>query len=124
MRARFRQFGTLLAIITIALHTALLGVAAVTAAPSSVDPFSIICHSGAETGGTADHPANQTPAPTHACDHCNLCGTAPPSNLPATVAFLKLDPAPLLHRLIAATDLPGAGIISRSNPARGPPVFA
>jgi hypothetical protein len=123
MRAHLRQFAGLVAIITIALHTGLWGIAAAHPVASGVDPFSVICHSGT-TDDTTEQPANQAPARTHACDHCNLCGTAPLSSLPAAVSVLKLAPAPLLHRLVAANVLASAGIVSRSNFARGPPVFA
>lgn len=125
MRTRYRQVAGLVAIITIALHTALWGIAAAHPVASAVDPFSVICHSDA--GGTviADQlPANPASAPTHACDHCNLCATAPAANLPDTVAVFMLEPTRLLHRLIEATVLPRAAITNRSNPARAPPVFA
>lgn len=124
MRARCRQITGLLAIIAIVLHTALWGAAAAYPMASGADPFSVICHSSAEADGAADQPQNPVLPPTHACDHCNLCGTAAASNLPAIIAVFKLDPARLLHRLIAPTALPTAGIANRANPARAPPVFA
>ncbi len=125
MRTRFRQFAGLMAIIAIALHTALWGVAVAHPVAPGADPFSVICHSDAGATLVADQlPANPVSAPTHACDHCNLCATAPPSNLPDTVVIFKLDPARLLHRLTEANVLPRAGITKRSNPARAPPVFA
>ncbi len=42
-------------------------------AGATVDPFSIICHSGL-TSASEQTPANQTP--TKACDHCSLCFVA------------------------------------------------
>ena len=113
-----RSFGWL-AILAVALHTVLWGVAAPMAAP--FDPFSVICQSGTLA------PAEQTPAgpasmPSSACDHCTLCGAAaaPPVTLDR-IAAGQLLPAKLLHVLRTAVSAPRDGVASNPYQARGPP---
>ena len=72
MRTGVRQVLGIVAIMAIALHTALWGVAPVHVSASAVDPFSVICHSGTEAGDTAKEiPANPASTPSRPCDHCN-----------------------------------------------------
>jgi hypothetical protein len=66
-----RSFGWL-AILVFALHAVLSGVA-LPAAASTLDPFSVICHSGVQADPADQSP--DTPQPV-ACDHCTLCGAA------------------------------------------------
>jgi hypothetical protein len=124
MRVGIRRVLSWVAIYAIALHTILLSVAPLTAAPT-IDPFSVICHSE----GSATSPAEQTPAipvsaPSHACDYCNLCNAmAPPDELDSVVAA-QLVPARLLHILRPATAATRDGIAANLKRARGPPSFA
>jgi hypothetical protein len=107
-----------LAILAIALHTVLAGVA-MPAAASTLDPFAVICHSGTQA------PAEQTPevpAPSSSCDHCTLCGAAatPPLTLDR-IAAGQLLPAKLLHVLLPAPATARDGLSSNPHQARGPP---
>ncbi len=113
-----RSFGWL-AIIAIALHAVMGGFAPAMASGSPVDPFSVICHSGAPA--SADQ-APGTPTPSSSCDHCTLCGAAaaPPLSLDR-VAAGQLLPAKLLHVLTPAVSAPRDGLASHPQQARGPP---
>jgi hypothetical protein len=113
-----RSFGWL-AVLAIALHTVLSGVPMT----SSVDPFSVICHSGTQATTTDQTPA--TPVPSSTCDHCTLCGAAaaPPVTLDR-IAAGQLLPAKLLHVLRPAVSAPRDGLASNPHQARGPPQFA
>jgi hypothetical protein len=123
MRGGVRRTLSLLAITAIALHAVLWGAAAPPAASATIDPFSIICHS--ETPGAA--PDAQTPgdsAPTHACDHCNLCSvTAPPAALDTVLAG-RLEPARLLQILRPLASAARSSRATTPKLARGPPSFA
>ena len=122
MRLGGRRLLSLLAIYAIALHTILWG-AGIPYAGASVDPFSVICHS------EADAPAGQTPAepasaPTHACDHCNICNAmAPPAPEPGAVIAL-LSPPSLLAILRPTMAVVPDGLSDNPNRARGPPAVA
>jgi hypothetical protein len=65
MRIRFRQVLSIVAIIAIALHSALWGGPATRPATAAVDPFSVICHSGGNADRAPD-PAPDSTAPGHA----------------------------------------------------------
>jgi hypothetical protein len=93
-------------------------------AGSAVDPFSVICHS--EAPATADQPAPASPAsaPTHACDHCNLCNAAGPPAALDSVLAAQLAPARLLHVLRPASAAVRDHLATTHNRARGPPAFA
>ena len=112
----------MLAITAIALHAVLWGVAPLSAGPAA-DPFSVICHSDAAAPSDSS-PADPASAPTHACDHCNLCSaTAPPAALD-TVHAGQLLPAKLLQVLRPATAAAYDSITDNPNRTRGPPQFA
>lgn len=123
MRTRFRRLLGIVAITVIALHSALWGGQATRTATAAVDPFSVICHSG----GNADTAPDQAPAdsaPSHACDHCNLCGSTPsPTTSPAAVV-IWLPPNRPSHVLEPVSTIPRAGLEVTLKGARGPPVFA
>ncbi|MEP7030326.1 MAG: hypothetical protein ABI830_05270 [Pseudolabrys sp.] len=113
-----RVFGVV-AIVVIALNAVLAGLSPVIAAPS-IDPFTVICHSGADAAG-GETPAD-TPAPANPCHHCTLCSAAPaPSASLDTVLARQLLPAKLLHVLRPAPVAPRDGIASNPHQARGPP---
>jgi len=121
MRAVLRRITSGLAVYAIALHTILWAAAAPLAVPS-VDPFSVICHSGAGA------PAEQAPAdgnfvPGHACDHCNLCtAVAPPAPSAALAAYLA--PARVL-KVLRPLDVPRHDDFAADpKRARGPPAVA
>lgn len=116
MRSGVKRVLSVLAIYAIALHTILSGIAP-PALASTLDPFSVICHSGTQA------PAEQTPeAPSSTCDHCTLCGTAaaPPLTLDR-IAAGQLLPAKLLHLMRPAVSAPRDGVASNPHQARGPP---
>ncbi len=111
-----------LAIVAIAMHTVLWGVAAPMAAGATVDPLSVICHSAALSDATDQAPADQAPGHSQACDHCNLCSAsaAPSATLDSIIAG-QLTPAKLLQVLIPAAAGPRDGLASHPHQARGPP---
>ena len=77
-----RKSVSLLAIYLIALTTILSTFSAPQTASAAVDPFSIICHSGASDAPPGDSgPAFPASMPNHACDHCNLCNAAPTASV-------------------------------------------
>ena len=112
-----------LAIVAIALHTVLWGVAAPMASASTVDPFSIICSSATHAAAQIDQaPDGQVPAPAAACDHCNLCAAAaaPSATLDSILAG-QLQPAKLLQVLRPAVATAPDGVAHSPHQARGPP---
>ena len=88
-----------------------------------VNPFSVICHSAGPAGAGDETPRKPDLIPGQACEHCNLCGTAPPPE-PAAVLIDNLLPTRLLQVLRPASHAPSAGVAFRPNLARGPPRFA
>ena len=123
VRMGLRRAVSLAAIYAVALHTIVLGIAPVAAGGSVAgDPFSIICHSDAQTAA----PAEQTPdtpdiIPGHACDYCNLCTTAAPPTTPDLALFGRLLPAPVLRVLRPLSTTVRTGGTSDPKLARGPP---
>ncbi len=118
MRLGIRRAVGWVAIYAVALHVILIGFLPIAANGTSVDPFSIICHSA--TGMGDEVPVKPGLIPGHACEHCNLCSAAPPPE-PSLVLIGHLLPTRLLHVLQPASHAPRAGIASRLNLARGPP---
>jgi hypothetical protein len=121
MRADIRRITGVAATVAIALHT-ILWAAVAPFAVSTVDPFTVICHSEESA------PADQTPAsgalpPAHACDHCNLCSAiAPP--LPLSAPFATLTPVRILQVLRPAVITPRRDVAADPKLARGPPALA
>ncbi len=126
MRVGGRRTIGLVAICAIALHSILMGVAPLIAAPTD-DPFSVICHSDAFS--EANSPAGELPAgpasaPSQPCDHCTLCSAmALPAALDGVV-IAQLSPPKLLRILRPAIAAPRDGIAYYPHRARGPPSFA
>jgi hypothetical protein len=121
MRLLLRDSVALLAIWVVALHTVLWAPVTGFAASPATDPFTVICHSQT---GTADDPANAPPAPTHVCDHCNLCSVVGAALAPDTASTIRFDgvrTSQLLRPLTIAQH-----VYPAADPklARGPPVFA
>lgn len=112
----------MLAIFAVALHTMLWAVAVPVAAASTVDPFSVICHSGgATTAATDQAPGAPVSAPTSACDHCNLCSVAGPASAPDVAILGRLMPERVLA-LLSPSSIPRRdGVTSNPKLARGPP---
>ena len=79
MRLLLRRGVTVLAIYAVALHVILLGLALIAANGEIVNPFSVICHSAAPAAAGDEAPGKPDLIPGHACEHCNLCSAAPPS---------------------------------------------
>ncbi len=125
MRSLGRRVLGVVAIMAIALHTTLWGVVAGHAAAGTpVDPFSVICHSGAATETGDQAPADPPGSPAHACDHCTLCGTAAAPPVPDSASAVRLLPTWPLHVLSAAPAVSRNGIAVGSTRARGPPASA
>jgi hypothetical protein len=123
MRTGLRRVLGLVAITAIAMHTALWGGTATRTVATAVDPFSVICHSG-ENAAPDRTPINPISAPSHACDHCNLCGsTLSPLTSPAAVA-VEFFPDQPSYVLESAPTIPHGGIEVALKGARGPPVVA
>jgi hypothetical protein len=123
MRIGGRRILSVVAIYAIALHAVLWSAVAPQIAAAALDPFSVICHSDAASPGEQT-PANAPSAPSHACDHCNLCSAAAsPAALVATFAG-EIEPAPLLQILQPASAAPGGHLATAPKLARGPPQFA
>ena len=113
-----RRVLSLLAVYTIALHTILWGLAPLGPA-AAIDPLSVICHAASVSGDEA--PADQDRAPSHACDHCNLCSaTAPPPSLDEILVG-QLAPVSVLDVLRPASAAPRASLPVTPKLARGPP---
>ncbi len=125
MHTGFKRALSIVAIAAIALHGTLWGGTATRAAAPTVDPFSVICHSGGNVDAAPDQaPTSPVSAPSHACDHCNLCGSAPsPAPSPAAVVIQFLTTRPS-HVLEPVSTIPRAGFEFALKGARGPPVFA
>ncbi len=90
------------------------------AAPATVDPFTVICHSEAATDA---NPASQPTAPVQTCDHCVLCnvtagaaGTQTPHLAAVLVQAGRIEPALLFNAPPSA--------LTTHHPARGPPAAA
>jgi len=125
MRRRFRRVLSIVAIAVIALHTALWGGSATRASATAIDPFSVICHSDGGVAGDADQaPTSPVPAPSRACEHCNLCVASGPITVPAAAASALLLPTPLLHNLAPVSVVAAAGFEISLKRARGPPTAA
>jgi hypothetical protein len=121
MRTRVRHVLNIAAAIAIAMHSVLWGGMTTVATSAIVDPLSVICH------GAADETADQTPShplsrPSHACDHCNLCGGVAPAANSAATAITQLLPARLSHHIKPASTVGASRFEVSLKGARGPPV--
>ena len=122
MRIGLRKTVSWVAIYAVALHVILLGIASVANNTSAaVDPFSVICHSGA-AGDEA--PVKPDLIPGHACEHCNLCSAVAPPPAPDVAINVDFKPARILHVLRPASATVRTGITSDPKLARGPPQSA
>ena len=122
MRAGIRQFLGAVAAIALTLHTVAWGTAP-TPGLAAVDPFSVICHSGAAAPvePTSDH---SPLAPAQACDHCNLCSASAPPSPPeiTTAAYVKPAQSSAIPRPIDNSR--HEAVVGEAGLARGPPSFA
>ncbi len=123
MRSGAKRILSVMAAYAVALHAVLWVAAAPFAPASAVDPFTVICHSGA--GAPADQaPEHGPPAPAHACDHCNLCNAASPPTAPDAVVTARFEPVLILRVLYPADFARHDDIATDPKLARGPPVIA
>jgi len=122
MRAGIRRAVSGVAVFAIALHTALWAAMAPVSTAAAVDPFTVICHSGAEQPADPS-PDQGVPGPGHACDHCNLCSAATPP-LPQTAFSISVEPAQVSQILRPASTTRHISATADPKLARGPPVFA
>src|SRR5262245_44187316 len=123
MRTRFKRVLSIAAITVIALHTALWGGSAAHAASVAVDPFLVICYSG-DSDAPEQAPTSPVSAPSHACDHCNLCGSMPSPAAAFAVVAVRLLPNRPSYVLEPALTVRHGGVEVALKGARGPPVFA
>ena len=113
----------IVAIIAIALHGLLLGLAPLAAA-ASIDPFTVICHSAPQTAPSDDQSPSSPDIAVHGCDHCNLCSaTAPPAALDEVLAG-QLLPVRLLQVLRPGSTAATTSLATTPKLAQGPPAFA
>lgn len=118
MNGKFRKSMSLMAIFALALHAILFGVP-MQAAATSVDPFTVICHSGpVDPAASEPTPASQ---PTKACDHCSLCFIAGPLDAPDAILAGRLAPPSVLHVLRPASTAARAHFAAHPHLPRGPP---
>ena len=111
-----------LAIVAIALHGLLLGLAPLTAA-TAVDPFTVICHGGpqaAPNGETGDNRSSPDSG-VHGCDHCNLCSAAPAPVALDDVFAGQMVPVRLLHILRPVSTAATISLATTPKLAQGPP---
>ena len=119
MRAGIRQFLGAVAAMALALHTVAWGVPA--PGPASVDPF--ICDSDASAA--VDPASDQSPlAPTHACDHCNLCSASAPPLPHGTAIAAYVTPAPESAVPPPIDNPRHDAVVGEPGLARGPPSIA
>jgi len=117
------RYLSMVAAFSLTVHTVLWAALAPHAASPVVDPFTIICHS--ETSGTADETSTPGPlAPTHACDHCNLCSAATPPLPPDTARLVCFKPVLILRGLNPAETARHGDVATDPKLARGPPAVA
>lgn len=120
MRSWWQRSVSVLAIYLIALTTILSAFAAPPAVSATLDPFSIICHSGApDSAATGQKPAKQ--APSKACDHCTLCFAVSALAGPGTISTGLLAPPSILQILRPASTAARAHFAATPHLARGPP---
>jgi len=121
MRVGIRQFLGAVAAMALALHTVAWGIVPASE-PASVDPFSVICHNDASAA--VDPAYDQSPlAPTHACDHCNLCNVSAPPLPHGTAIAAYATPAP--ESVPPPIDSPRHdAVVGEPGLARGPPSIA
>jgi len=125
MPTRFKRLLSIMAITAIAMHTVLWGGTAARGSAIEVDPFSVICHSGGNNDTVQDQaPTAPLSAPSHACDHCNLCGSAPSPAVAPPVLIIQLLSTQPAHAVTPASTVLGTGLEVALKGARGPPVFA
>lgn len=123
MRAGFRQYLSVVAIIAIALHTVLWAAIAPSSAAPAVDPFTVICPS--ESSAPAEQaPAHGPLAPAHACDHCNLCSASTPPPAPDVALAVRFEPVRTLRVLQPVNVARHDEVTADPKLARGPPTFA
>jgi hypothetical protein len=122
MRAGIRQFLGAVAAMALALHTVAWGIVPAPG-PASVDPFSVICHSDASAA--VDPTSDQSPlAPTHACDHCNLCSASAPPLPHGTAIAAYVTPAPESAVPPPIDNPRHDAVVGEPGLARGPPSIA
>ena len=118
-----RHSVTLLAIWVIALHTVLWASVAPPNGQWAIDPFTVICHS--ETSAPVEQaPVHAPLAPTHACDHCNLCSAAAPPQTSDTMLLVRFEPVRTLQVLRPVKIARHGDIAANPKLARGPPALA
>ncbi|MDO9411741.1 MAG: hypothetical protein Q7T81_04100 [Pseudolabrys sp.] len=118
MNGKLRKSLSVVAIFALAMHAILFGVP-MQAAAKSVDPFTVICHSGpVDPAAPEPAPASQ---PTKACDHCSLCFVAGTLDAPDTILVELLTPPSVLHVLVPASTAARVHFAAHPHLPRGPP---
>ena len=120
MRLWLKRSVGLLAIYAIVLTT-ILSVAAPPTAGAAFDPFSVICHSGADTAAATTERAPAQQSPVKACDHCTLCNAAPAASGPHSVMAAQLAPPSVLQVLAPNSHVVLSRPATAQHPVRGPP---
>jgi hypothetical protein len=118
-----RRIVGIVAILAIALHGLLLGLAPL-AATAAADPFSVICHSAVHA------PAGDEQAPARpdigalGCEHCNLCNAAAAPPAIDDVFAGQLLPTRVLALLQPVATSAANTLTTTPKLAQGPPAFA
>jgi len=122
MRGLRRTVG-LVAILAIALHGLLLGLAPLATAAAN-DPFTVICHSVPQSAPEQDQSPAGPDIGLHGCDHCNLCSAAAAPVALDDILAGQLVPARLLQVLRPVSTAAAISLATTPKLARGPPAFA
>ena len=123
MRVRGRQCLGVVAIVAIALHGLLLGLAPL-AATTAANPFTVICHSVPQPTSNGDQSPASPDSGSHGCDHCNLCSAAASPVALDEVLAGQLVPVRLLHVLRPVSTAATVSLATTPKLAQGPPAFA
>lgn len=113
---------TVLALYAMTLHILLAAFAPIAiGGGSTVDPFSVICHSGPPDASGDTAPRSPALIPGKACEHCNLCSAVAQPSAPDVALAIEYAPTRMLHVFRPAEMRAPADIASEPKLARGPP---
>ena len=111
------------AILAIALHGVLMGVAPLAGA-AVTDPFIVICHSVPQSTPGQDQSPAGPDIGLHGCDHCNLCSAAATSAAVDDIVAGQLFPDRRLQTLQPVSTAATINLATTPKLAQGPPTFA
>jgi hypothetical protein len=126
MRVPAKRLLSLLAIYAVALQAVFGGIVMPLAQASAADPFTVICHSAANSddGAAGSSQGNPQDKPSPCCDHCVLCKAAPVADNAATSSAIARRIVSTAVLTSAATAQPPAPPSPLRYLPRGPPPSA